>query len=169
MKNFLINLIYFDASSVISGPAGPPMSPPESLADGEVYEPKIAETANKSRSSFFGMFARRYFMLKQIAMGIAFFLNFILLFYQVQIFEAEPVVQASENVLGVTTTEDSILGAAAALSNETGGAAASEEEEPMEEILLREYFPYMSHILQFVSLAHCLVSFALLVAYYQLK
>lgn len=39
--------------SVASGPAGPPLSAPASeIGVGLAYEPKIAETAPKSKSSF---------------------------------------------------------------------------------------------------------------------
>lgn len=44
-----------------------------------------------------------------------------------------------------------------------------DDDEPMEEIVMKENYYYLEHILALLSLAHCLASIALLIAYYQLK
>ncbi|KFD64964.1 hypothetical protein M514_11549 [Trichuris suis] len=113
------------------------------------YEPKIADVTPKSRGSIFNVLARNFYVLKYITLALAFLINAILLFYRVSVNTAE--------------ISDSF-----AAPPESGNATTSEVEVE-EELSIHENYYYLTHVLKCLSVGHCLVSLALLIAYYQLK
>ncbi|VDP26266.1 unnamed protein product [Soboliphyme baturini] len=139
--------------SVSSQPMSSGPDYPEYMA---VYEPKIAETLQKSKVPLSGILARNFFVLKYITLGLAFFINAILLFYRVSVNAAE--IKESFMKPGIDTEFDN-----------ASMAKASSAVAEVEELVIHENYYYLNHVLIGLSLSHCLVSLALLIAYYQLK
>ena len=120
------------------------------------YEPKIAETsAAKNKGSIMNVLARNYKTFERTTLYLAFFINVILLFYRVDLSKPE---KDPESEL-IVQDED--------------------EEEEIESIFIAgmqiPYFAYeisgwvLSQTLYWLSVAHAVASFALLMSFYQLK
>ncbi|KAG1681767.1 Ryanodine receptor [Nymphon striatum] len=91
--------------------------------------------------------ARNFYTMKYIALSLAFLINFFLLFFQ---------VTSSHPGNG---------------SGETAGSGENEgeEEEVIEFVKLGEKFSYLQPLLTLFGYAHALVSFSIVISYYNLK
>ncbi|CAJ0957143.1 unnamed protein product, partial [Mesorhabditis belari] len=123
-----------------------------SQAGDGLYEPKIAEiNQGRSRGSLLNMLARNFKMIEKTTLGLAFFINVILLFHRVDIMQSD-----------------------------TGTTDGSDEDDDSTETIFITGFslPYLEYgiegyllslLLYWISVLHLTASFALLVSFYQLK
>jgi ryanodine receptor 2 len=104
--------------------------------------------------------------MKFAALVIAFVINFMLLFYKVsQVASGEE--EGEDDGMGDVEAE---LAADADTGDADGGDAGGEEDEdPEEYIHVEEAFYYLDYILSVLGAIHALLSFCMLVAYYNLK
>ncbi|XP_052827801.1 ryanodine receptor isoform X7 [Octopus bimaculoides] len=93
-------------------------------------------------------FARNFYNFKYVALALAFFINFILLFYKVN-----KVTQAM-----VGGEEES-----------TGSNGTSDEDDAEEVVMMEEDVDYLLPVLEVLAVLHSIASFSMLVAYYCLK
>ena len=119
--------------------------------------------------------ARNFFTMKFAALVIAFIINFMLLFYKVsQITEdAEDVEDDGMGDLALDMDDEPIedidpSGDATAVADD-GGDEGDEEGDPEEYIHVEEQFYYLEYIISILALIHALLSFCMLIAYYNLK
>merc|ERR1719215_1195738 len=143
---------------------------------------KKAATASSGAISFdFGKYfqkitsflARNFFTRKFAALVIGFVINFMLLFYKVS-----QVVEDSEEVeddgmagLGLEEEDEPIEMTDVAEVGEDGGddGDGGEDEDVEEYIHVEEQFYYLEYIISILGLIHALLSFCMLIAYYNLK
>ncbi|XP_048731868.2 ryanodine receptor-like isoform X6 [Ostrea edulis] len=136
----------------------PPVSPPRMSADSKSNEEEIPyETKGfdygkyalylsvlKQKLILIGsLFARNFYNFKYVALFLAFIINFMLLFYKVS---------------KVTHEHE-----------ESNGNQTEEEEEFDEVLAMQGDNNYMEIFVRLLALAHTLVSFSMLIAYYCLK
>ena len=144
-----------------------------------------AATASSSAPSFdFGKYvkkmtsflARNFFTMKFAALVIAFIINFMLLFYRVS--KIEEILDAVEDDgmgdLGADLDEDAmdiVIDSAVADGGETeGGEDGGDEDGDADEYIhVEEQFYYLEYIISILGLIHALLSFCMLIAYYNLK
>merc|ERR1712088_610157 len=89
--------------------------------------------------------ARNFFTLKLIALVIAFTINFMLLFYKVSVLEGDEG------------------------EGEDGDDGDEDEDDPDEYVHVNEQFYYLDYVIMILGIIHALLSFCMLVAYYNLK
>ena len=149
-----------------------------------------AATASSSAPTFdFGKYvkkvtsflARNFFTMKFAALVIAFIINFMLLFYRVSKIEEslDPVEDDGMGDIGADIDEDSMdipidstsSGGAedAGEAGEDGGGGDDEDGDADEYIHVEEQFYYLEYIISILGLLHALLSFCMLIAYYNLK
>lgn len=137
-----------------SGSGKAALNAPEYDENGEeIVEPVSADEEIKNSSARFvkwvlSMLARNFYNFKLIALALAFFINFILLFYKVLDPEGDEEADASQ------------------AEAEDGGG---EEEEPLEWVGIASNVSYLSPLINFLALLHSFIAFAIMVAYYHLK
>merc|ERR1711962_1143118 len=144
---------------------------------------KAASTSSSAPSFDFGKYAksmtsflaRNFFTMKFAALVIAFIINFMLLFYRVSQMEeeSEEVEDDGMGGIGLDVEEDAGDGAAD-VGDEDAGADGEEgeggEDEGGEEYIhVEEQFYYLEYIISILALIHALLSFCMLIAYYNLK
>merc|ERR1719259_452964 len=108
--------------------------------------------------------ARNFFTLKLIALVIAFTINFMLLFYKVSVLEGEEG-EGDDLDIGGDIEELAMDDG----GGEDGEGGDEEEEDPDEYIHVEEQFYYLEYIISILGLIHALLSFCMLIAYYNLK
>ena len=126
--------------------------------------------------------ARNFFTMKFAALVIAFIINFMLLFYRVSVIDGGDDGEADDGMGGADDMdmEDDAFdsGIAAAVADdgsadddggEDGGDEEGEEEDVEEYIHVEERYFYLEYIISILGLVHALLSFCMLVAYYNLK
>merc|ERR1719348_2132701 len=117
--------------------------------------------------------ARNFFTIKFFALVIAFIINFMLLFYKVsEMAMDEEVVE--DDGMGDADMEDEepIADAGDAGDGEGGGEEGEDgedEESPEEYIHVEQEYWYLERCIGCLGMIHCLFSFCMLVAYYNLK
>ena len=154
----------------------------EAMKAADEAKKKKAATASSGAISFdFGKYfqkitsflARNFFTMKFAALVIAFVINFMLLFYKVS-----QVVEDSEEVeddgmagLGLEEEDEPIEMTDVAEVGEDGGddGDGGEDEDVEEYIHVEEQFYYLEYIISILGLIHALLSFCMLIAYYNLK
>ncbi|GIZ01914.1 hypothetical protein CEXT_680021 [Caerostris extrusa] len=108
--------------------------------------------------------ARNFYTMKYLALVMAFAINFILLFYKVTVpgsedeeGEEEEEEDDSNNVVfGNTSLDDS--------------AILGDDDEDLEEwVVIEEKVFYLEPIIRLLAVSHSIISFCMLVAYYNLK
>jgi len=149
----------------------------------EETKKKKAAAASSSAPSFdFGKYAksmtsflaRNFFTMKFAALVIAFIINFMLLFYRVSQMEDDGEAVEDDGMGDISLDmddepiEDIDLGADSTAVAEDGGEEG-EEGEPEEYIHVEEQFYYLEYIISTLALIHALLSFCMLIAYYNLK
>ncbi|XP_023320280.1 ryanodine receptor isoform X3 [Eurytemora carolleeae] len=145
---------------------------------------KAASTSSAAPSFNFGKYlkkmtsflARNFFTMKFAALVIAFIINFMLLFYRVSQIEedGEPIEDDGMGGLEMDIDEDSIGDDLAPPDDETalevGDDGEGGDEEDVEEYIhVEERFYYLEYIISILGLIHALLSFCMLIAYYNLK
>ena len=100
---------------------------------------------SSSFKKFSAMLARNFYTLKYVALVLAFFINFFMLFYKARVLEDESMGELA--------------------TGEEGG----EEQELIEMIMMDPDEYYIIYILEALAFTHSLVSFAMVIAYYVLK
>merc|ERR1719391_479850 len=121
----------------------------------------------KKLSSFL---ARNFFTIKFFALVIAFIINFMLLFYKVSEMAADEEV-VEDDGMGDADLEDEEPIADAGDGEEGGeeGEEGEDEESPEEYIHVEQEYWYLERCIGCLGMIHCLFSFCMLVAYYNLK
>jgi len=143
---------------------------------------KAASTSSSAPSFDFGKYAksmtsflaRNFFTMKFAALVIAFIINFMLLFYRVSQMEEEGEAVEDDGMGDLSLdmddepVEDVDVGGDSTAVAEEGGEDG-EEGEPEEYIHVEEQFYYLEYIISTLALIHALLSFCMLIAYYNLK
>ena len=102
-----------------------------------------------------GILTRNFFNMKNVALGIAFMINILLLFYRASPINADP---SSEEAEAEGDDGDEEV---------TGG---EEEEEDLEEwVHVEQEYYYVEHVISVFAIIHALLSFCMVIAYYNLK
>ena len=145
----------------------------------EAKKKKAASASSGAISFDFGKFfskitsflARNFFTMKFAALVIAFIINFMLLFYKVS-----QVVEDSEDVeddgmagLGLEEDDEPMETGVTEVPDEGGDDDGGEDEDVEEYIHVEEQFYYLEYIINILGLIHALLSFCMLIAYYNLK
>ena len=106
-------------------------------------------------SRFVYCLARNLYLIKKIALFLAFMINLFLLFYKVTSYipSSGEAVQSAES----TSAEDH------------SGGVDSEEDDVIELIQMGEKASYLEPLLRFCAVLHSILSFFMLIAYYNLK
>lgn len=152
----------------------------EAMKAADEAKKKKAASASSGAISFdFGKFfskitsflARNFFTMKFAALVIAFIINFMLLFYKVS-----QVVEDSEEVeddgmagLGLEEDDEPMETGVTEVPDEGGDDDGGEDEDVEEYIHVEEQFYYLEYIINILGLIHALLSFCMLIAYYNLK
>ena len=102
-----------------------------------------------------GFLTRNFFNMKNVALGIAFIINILLLFYR-----ASPLQPDSD----AESEDDGEAG------DEDAGGGGDEDDEDIEEwIHVEEDYVYVEHVISVLAVIHALLSFCMVIAYYNLK
>lgn len=104
--------------------------------------------------------ARNFYNLKYVALVLAFCINFMLLFYKVSTLGVDGEGSGSKEADLIGPGEGSGSGS---------GEGSSEEDDPPEKVHVNEDFYYIEHVMRLAAFLHSVVSFSMLVAYYNLK
>ncbi|XP_034937910.1 ryanodine receptor isoform X2 [Chelonus insularis] len=151
--------------------------------EAEAKQETTAETSTGSSIDFseythriVSFLARNFYNLKYVALVLAFFINFMLLFYRVT-----SIVDISKEGSGdaladlmVDMSGESGSGSGGGSGGIMGSGAEGEgseedEEELPEYVAVPEDYYYMAHAMRLMAALHSIVSLAMLVAYYHLK
>ena len=123
---------------------------------------------------FICFLARNFYSFKNIALFIAFFINFILLFYKISTNQDDANDELITGDLIQNLTEsnedfvDTIIDVVSA--EDSSGEDGSEEDSSSEEYAsIQENLRYLSPFLRFLAVSHSLLSLCLLIGYYHLK
>merc|ERR1711988_30316 len=153
-----------------SGAGAPPLPPApaqpaqeEVEVEGEEGEdipplPDLQQNTVKFTGWVLSLFARNFYNFKLISLALAFFINFILLFFKASVAQEE--IMAS---MGGGADEDAGPG----LDDLLGGE--EDEEDPLEWVSIADNLAYLSPFLRMLAILHTLCSFATMVAYFCLK
>lgn len=109
--------------------------------------------------------ARNFYNLKYVALILAFCINFMLLFYKVNVFGEDGDVDPDDDLIGFGSGSGSGFGG----SGSGSGDGENEDDEALETVIVNEDFFYMEHVLRLAALLHSTCSLAMLIAYYHLK
>ncbi|GFU98108.1 ryanodine receptor [Trichonephila clavipes] len=107
--------------------------------------------------------ARNFYTMKYLALVMAFAINFILLFYKVTV----PGGEDEDEEEGEDDDDDNIV-----LGNSTfdDSAILGDDDEDLEEwVVIEEKVFYLEPIIRLLAISHSIISFCMLVAYYNLK
>ncbi|XP_058809913.1 ryanodine receptor [Phymastichus coffea] len=153
--------------------------------EAEAKQEVIAEPSAASSINFteYGMrvisfLARNFYTLKYCALILAFFINFMLLFYQVTVFGEEngngaDEVDAMADLLSEMSGDNG-----SGFDAESGsgfefasgdGEDEGEEEDPLELVEVPTDYYYIAYAMRLLAATHSIISLAMLVAYYHLK
>lgn len=109
--------------------------------------------------------ARNFYNLKYVALILAFCINFMLLFYKVNVFGEDSDADADDDLIGFGSGSGSGFGG----SGSGSGDGEDEDEDLLETVIVNEDFFYMEHVLRLAAFLHSTCSLAMLIAYYHLK
>ncbi|XP_064490365.1 ryanodine receptor-like isoform X2 [Ornithodoros turicata] len=143
-------------------PPKPTEQPPVAALDLSEYTQKIVS-----------FLARNFYNMKYIALVLAFFINFILLFYKVSTGESsdqEDAGSASETEMEDASEGGGLAEIVSNITDAVAEALSDEDEEELEEwVIIEEKVFYLEPVIRFMALFHSIVSFCMLIAYYHLK
>ncbi|XP_035212318.1 ryanodine receptor-like isoform X2 [Stegodyphus dumicola] len=108
--------------------------------------------------------ARNFYTMKYLALVMAFAINFILLFYKVTTPGAEE--EEGEEDDNDDSDESGILGN---FTNMDDDAILGGDEELDEWVVIEEKVFYLEPVIRLLALTHSIISFCMLIAYYNLK
>lgn len=111
------------------------------------------------------LLARNFYKLKNIALVLAFTINFLLLFYQITTY-GEGEEDEDDLIMG-SGSGGGTMGSG--FGSGEGSGEGEEDEEALESIHVDEEYFYVEHVLRGCAILHSIISFCMLVAYYQLK
>ena len=148
----------------------------------EAKKKKAASASSAAPSFDFGKYmkkatsflARNFFTMKFAALVIAFIINFMLLFYRVSQI-TEDTVEIEDDGMGdmALDMDDEPIEDIDTGIDETAvaedGDEGDEDGDPEEYIHVEEQFYYLEYIISILALIHALLSFCMLIAYYNLK
>ena len=100
-----------------------------------------------------GILSRNFFNMKNIALGIAFLINILLLFYKAS----------------AVNTEEGDSEEEASDSDEDDSGDGEDDDDPEEWIHVEEEYYYVEHAVSCLAVLHALLSFCMVIAYYNLK
>ncbi|XP_037033206.1 ryanodine receptor isoform X4 [Bradysia coprophila] len=109
--------------------------------------------------------ARNFYNLKYVALILAFCINFMLLFYKVNVFGEDGDGDGDDDLIGFGSGSGSGFGG----SGSGSGDGDDEDEDALETVIVNEDFFYMEHVIRLAAFLHSLCSLAMLIAYYHLK
>lgn len=110
--------------------------------------------------------ARNFYNLKYVALVLAFCINFMLLFYKVNVFgENGEDVDDDDDMMGFGSGSGSGFGG----SGSGSGDGDDDDDNPLETVVVNEDFFYMEYVLRLAAFLHSTCSLAMLIAYYHLK
>lgn len=109
--------------------------------------------------------ARNFYNLKYVALILAFCINFMLLFYKVNVFGENDDADPDDDLLGFGSGSGSGFGG----SGSGSGDGEDDDEDALETVIVNEDFFYMEHVLRLAAFLHSTCSLAMLIAYYHLK
>uniref|UniRef100_A0A1I8I891 EF-hand domain-containing protein n=1 Tax=Macrostomum lignano TaxID=282301 RepID=A0A1I8I891_9PLAT len=138
------------------------------------------ETPTIDTSTFIlSLFARNFYNFKLLALGLAFFINFILLFFRVTsatdgAAAGAAAGEAAEGGIAAAVTEAvkaAVNATVEAVTNatEAAGATAAEAEEPEEWVTLSDSVYYLRPLLRVLAALHTCFALSMLIAYNCLK
>uniref|UniRef100_T1E1N4 Putative ryanodine receptor n=1 Tax=Cupiennius salei TaxID=6928 RepID=T1E1N4_CUPSA len=109
--------------------------------------------------------ARNFYTMKYLALVMAFAINFILLFYKVTIPGAEEEDEEGEEE---DSDDDGILGNMTGFDDDA--ILGGDDDEDLEEwVVIEEKVFYLEPVIRILALSHSIISFCMLIAYYNLK
>merc|ERR1711923_28593 len=115
-------------------------------------KPEVSPLSQLDIGSFgrkiIGFLTRNFFNMKNVALGIAFMINILLLFYKASAIE-------SDNGDDYDAGDD--------------GGDEDDDDNPEEWIHVEEEYYYVEHIISVFAIIHALLSFCMVIAYYNLK
>ena len=100
-----------------------------------------------------GFLTRNFFNMKNVALGIAFIINILLLFYR-----ASPIESGEEDE---ENGDDDVP--------EDNADGDDDDEDVIEWIHVEEDYMYVEHVISVLAVIHALLSFCMVIAYYNLK
>lgn len=109
--------------------------------------------------------ARNFYNLKYVALILAFCINFMLLFYKVNVFGEDSDGDGDDDLIGFGSGSGSGFGG----SGSGSGDGEEDDEDPLETVIVNEDFFYMEHVLRLAAFLHSTCSLCMLIAYYHLK
>lgn len=109
--------------------------------------------------------ARNFYNLKYVALILAFCINFMLLFYKVNVFGEDSDADPDDDLIGFGSGSGSGFGG----SGSGSGDGDDDDEDAIESVVVNEDYYYMEHVLQLAAFLHSTCSLAMLIAYYHLK
>lgn len=109
--------------------------------------------------------ARNFYNLKYLALVLAFCINFMLLFYKVNVFGEDSDADPDDDLIGFGSGSGSGFGGSGSGSGDGDG----EDDEALETVIVDEDFFYMEHVLRLAAFLHSTCSLCMLIAYYHLK
>lgn len=102
--------------------------------------------------------ARNLYTIKKIALALAFIINLMLLFYKVSNYIPGTEIESGE--VATESGED---------NGGSGSDGSDEDDDLMEFIQIEESWYYLEPLLKSMAMLHSLLSFFMLIAYYNLK
>lgn len=111
--------------------------------------------------------ARNFYNLKYLALILAFCINFMLLFYKVNVFGEDSDIDPDDDLIGFGSGSGS--GSGFGGSGSGSGDGEADDEDALETVIVDEDFFYMEHVLRLAAFLHSTCSLAMLIAYYHLK
>ncbi|XP_023239636.1 ryanodine receptor-like [Centruroides sculpturatus] len=137
----------------------------EPQASAEPPPPVAAIDLSEYTQKFVSFLARNFYTMKYMALVMAFCINFILLFYKV----TSPEVDDDDEENGEEEENGDIMGNFTEEIDD-GGILGDDDDEDIEEwVVIEEKVFYLEPVIRMLALLHSLVSFCMLIAYYNLK
>ncbi|XP_055934795.1 ryanodine receptor-like isoform X1 [Argiope bruennichi] len=158
------------------GKGEPPAVPPEQAAMVMMATPepvKATETPAVAAINFreygrklVSFLARNFYTMKYLALVMAFAINFILLFYKVTV----PGAEDDEDEEGEEEDSDDNGGGIFGNVSLDDSAILGDDDEDLEEwVVIEEKVFYLEPVIRILAIIHSIISFCMLVAYYNLK
>ncbi|KAL5285595.1 hypothetical protein ACFFRR_007348 [Megaselia abdita] len=112
------------------------------------------------------LLARNFYKLKNIALILAFTINFLLLFYQITTLGEDGDEDDDDLIMGSGSGGGQM---GSGFGSGDGSGEGEDDEDLLESVQVDEEYFYVEHILRCCAITHSIISFCMLVAYYQLK
>ena len=126
----------------------------------------------KYLSKMSSFLARNFFQIKFFALVIAFLINFMLLFYKVSTMDNDDEVVEDDGMGDSDLLDEPVVDDASAGDDVDGGGdgdGGDDDEGAEEYIHVEQEYWYLERCINILGMIHCLLSFFMLIAYYNLK